>query len=94
MDLMEKAILRKQIEDMMTLRKELKKDLALVKNKIKEVDAFLVQYKLSSKEKKTLEEHKKIYTSNQKEIEETLTTADDIINNLKTANSPRGYLTF
>ena len=91
MDVNYTALVRKQIEDMTKMQKELKRELSLVNAEIQKIDKFLNQ-KIPVKDKVVLQEHKQIYKQNSKDIEYSLTEAEKIINRLRLEVKPRAYI--
>ena len=93
MDMQEKAIIRKQIQDMTLMKHDLLKDLKAVNAEIEKVQKFLDgKYKVSQKDKEILKQNLEMYSQNKKEIETTIKTAKDIINQLEVTTKPRSYL--
>lgn len=90
MDLMEKALIRKQIEEMVLLQAELKQDLKTVQQELDKVEKLL--NKKSYAKNKQLLEHKNIYATNKKEIEETIKITKDTINQLRLQSKPRATM--
>lgn len=91
MDVNYTALVRKQIEDMTRMQKELKRDLSLVDAELKKIDSFLNK-KISQREKKVLEDHKKVYKQNIKEIQDSLSETEKIINRLRIEVKPRAQI--
>lgn len=93
MDMQEKAIIRKQIQDMTLMKHDLLKDLKAVNAEIEKVQKFLDgKYKVSQKDKEILKQNLELYSQNKKEIETTIKTAKDIIGQLEVTVKPRAYI--
>lgn len=93
MDMQEKAIIRKQIQDMTLMKHDLIKDLKAVNAEIEKVQKFLDgKYKVSQKQKEILKQNLELYSQNKKEIETTIKTAKDIIGQLEGTVKPRAYI--
>jgi hypothetical protein len=90
MNLTEKALIRKQISDLSSMAQELKRDLQIVQKELSKVEQLL-QKKQFSKNKE-LHNFKVVYSQNKKDLESTLKTAHDLINQLKLEAKPRAYI--
>ena len=91
MDVNYTALVRKQIEDISRMQKELKRDRLVVDAELKKIENLLNK-KISQRDKQILEDHKKVYKQNIKEIEFSLSETDKIINRLKIEVKPRAQI--
>lgn len=93
MNLQQKAEIRKQIEEMTTMQRELKQDLAIVDAKIKKIEDFKKsKKKISATDQEIIKSHLDIYTQNKFQLETTIYLSQDIINQLKLENTPRAAI--
>lgn len=91
MDLKEKALIRNQLFDIEMTRIQLTAELKST-NKYLGLIELQKKRKLSSKVRKELEEQKKLYLQNKKDIQETLEQLKELSSHLKIQSSPRAYL--